>query len=77
MTPQVARISVPGVNFSQLKPQKSTFFTDFGSDLQKNGAFWRKVCSLEVALKLKVLQLTFTAQARPGKAPQDTHDSDF
>jgi hypothetical protein len=35
MTPQIAGISVPGVNFSQPKPQKSSFFTDFGSDLRK------------------------------------------
>ena len=65
-------INVPGVNFSQSEPQKSAFFSDFGSDLQENGAFWRSKYFLKVALKLKELQFTFTEQARPGKALQDT-----
>ena len=60
------------MNFSQPEPQKQAIFTDFGSDLRQNGAFRRKVCSLEVVLKLKVLQLTFSEQARLGKALQDT-----
>jgi hypothetical protein len=41
------------------------FFTDFGSDLQKNGAFWRKVCFLKVAITLKYLQFTFVALVEP------------
>ena len=61
MTPLFTWISVTGVGFSQLKPQKSAFFTDFDSDLRKNGAFRRKVSSLEVAIKLKDLQFTFIA----------------
>jgi hypothetical protein len=77
MTPQFARIIVPGVNFSHLKPQKSSFFTDFGSDLRKNRAFRGKVCFLEVALKLKDLQFTFTAQVVPVGPLEDTYDSDF
>ena len=54
------RINLPGVNFGQPEPQKSAFFSDFGSDLRKIRAFSRKVCSLEVAVKLKVLQFTFS-----------------
>ena len=54
-------ISDPRVNFSQLEPQNHPFFSDFGSDLRKIRAFSRKVCSLEVAVKLKVLQLTFSS----------------
>ena len=77
MTPQFAGIIVPGVNLSQPEPQKSSIFTDFDSDLRKNGAFWRKVCSLEVVLKLKLLQLTFTALVYLVKPLQDTYDSDF
>ena len=61
MTPQFAGISVPRVNFSHPEPQKHAIFTDFGSDLRQNSAFQRTVCSLEVVLKLKVLQLTLTA----------------
>jgi hypothetical protein len=56
---------------------KIFFFTDFDSDLRKMRAFSREVCSLEVALKLKDLQFTFTALLWLGKAPQDTYDSDF
>jgi hypothetical protein len=62
MTPRV-----PGVEFSQTEPQKHAFLSDFGSDLQENGAFWRKVCFLKVAMKLKVLQFTFTALVPPKK----------
>ena len=61
MTPQFTGISVSGVDYSQLEPQKHAFLSDFGSDLRKIRAFSRKVCSLEVALKLKVLQFTFSA----------------
>jgi hypothetical protein len=61
MTPIFMGIIVPGVNFSPLEPQKHAFFTDFGSDLRKIRAFSRKVCSLEVVMKLKVLQFTFSA----------------
>ena len=77
MTPQFAGIIVPGVDFSLPEPQKHAIFTDFGSDLRKNGAFRRKVCSLEVAIKLKDLQFTFTALVNPVKPLQDTYDSDF
>ena len=77
MTPQFAGISVPGVNFSQLKPQESSFFTDFSSDLRKNRAFQGKVFFLEVALKLKDLHFTFTAQVVPVGPLEDTYDSDF
>ena len=72
MTPLFTWISVPGVNFSQPEPQKSSFFTDFGSDLRKNRAFQGKVCFLEVALKLKVLQLTLTALVVPSGPLRDT-----
>ena len=60
MTPRFTGISVPRVSFSQLEPQKHAFFTDFGGDLRKIRAFSRKVCSLEVAVKLKVFQFTFS-----------------
>ena len=72
MTPQFAGIIVPRVNFSHPEPQKHAIFTDFDSDLRQNGAFWRKVCSLEVVLKLKVLQLTLTALVCLGKPLQVT-----
>ena len=77
MTPLFTWISDPGVNFSQPEPQKSSFFTDFGSDLRKNRAFRGKVCFLEVALKLKDLQFTFSAQVVPVGPLEDTYDSDF
>jgi hypothetical protein len=60
MTPRVTGIIVPGVEFSQAEPQKHAFFSDFGSDLRQNGAFWRLKCFLKVAMKLKELQFTFT-----------------
>jgi hypothetical protein len=60
MTPLLTGISVPGVNFSQPEPKNISFLTDFDSDLRENGAFWGKVCSLEVAIKLKDLQFTFS-----------------
>jgi hypothetical protein len=56
----------------QPEPQNHAFLSDFGSDLRKIRAFPRKVCYLEVVLKLKVLQFTFSELARPGKALQDT-----
>ena len=65
-------INVPGVNFGQLEPQKNAFFSHFGSDLQENGEFWRSKCFLEVAVKFKELQFTFSELARPGKALEDT-----
>ena len=55
------RIYLTGVNFGQPEPQKNAFFSDFGSELRKIRAFSRKVCSLEVAVKLKDLQFTFSA----------------
>jgi hypothetical protein len=55
MTPLFTWISVPGVNFSQLEPQKGSFL----KTLQKNGAFWRKVFSLEMVTNFKDLQFTF------------------
>jgi hypothetical protein len=45
MTPLFNGIIVPGVNFSQPEPQNISLFTDFGSDLRENRAFWGKVCS--------------------------------
>ena len=77
MTPQFAGIIVPGVDFSLPEPQKHAIFTDFDSDLRKNGAFRRKVCSLEVAIKLKDLQFTFTTLLELVGALQVTYDSDF
>ena len=65
MTPLFTGISGPGVDFSQAEPQKDAFFPDFGSDLQQNGAFWRSKYSLKVAIKLKVLQFTFSALVNP------------
>ena len=61
MTPQFSWIIVPGVDFSQLEPEKHAIFTDFGSDLREKRAFSRKVCSLEVATNFEELQFTFTA----------------
>jgi hypothetical protein len=55
-----------------MEPQKHAFFSDFGSDLQQNGAFWRSKYFLKVAMKLKVLQFTFTALVEPVGAGQDT-----
>ena len=72
MTPQFAGINVPGVNFSHPEPQKHAIFTDCDCDLRKNSAFQRKVCSLEVAIKLKDLQFTFTALVEPVGAGRDT-----
>ena len=62
----------PGVDYSQLEPQKHAFLSDFGSDLRQNLGFPGLVCSLEVVLKLKVLQFTFSELARLTKALQDT-----
>jgi hypothetical protein len=61
MTPQFAGIIVPGVNFSQPKPKKSAFFTDFDSELCKKRGFSGKVCSLEVATNFEKLQFTFSS----------------
>ena len=72
MTPRFTGINVPGVEFSQTEPQKHAFLSDFGSDLWQNGDFRRLVCSLEVVLKFKVLQFTFSELARLTKALQDT-----
>jgi hypothetical protein len=72
MTPQSAGISVPGVNFSQPEPQNISFFTDFDSDLRENGAFWGKVCSLEVATNFEKLRFTFSSLVGPGRASRDT-----
>ena len=69
MTPLFNGISVSVVDYSQLEPQKHAIFTDFGSDLRKIRAFPRKVCSLEVVMKLKVLQFTFSALVVPSGSP--------
>ena len=66
MTPLFSGISGLGVNFGLPDPQKKAFFTDFGSYLRKIRAFSRKVRSLEVAMKLKVLQFTFSSLAYLG-----------
>ena len=66
-----------GVNFSQPKPQKQAIFTDFDSDLRKNGALRRKVSSLEVVTNFKDLQFTFIDLVGLVGALQVTYDSDF
>jgi hypothetical protein len=77
MTPQFTEIIVPGVNFSLPEPQKRAFFSDFDSEFWKNGAFQRKVCSLEVAVNLKDLHLIFTALLVLGGALQVTRQQLF
>ena len=72
MTPLLSGINFPGVNFSQPEPKKNAFFSDFGSDLRKIRAFSRMVCSLEVAVKFKELQFTFSELAMPGNALEVT-----
>ena len=72
MTPQFAGINVPRVNLSHPEPQKQAIFSDFGSDLRQNGAFRGGLCSLEVVLKLKNLQFTFTPLVLPDPAIRDT-----
>ena len=72
MTPLITGIRVPGVNFSQPEPPKNAFFSDFGSDLQQNGAFWRSKYFLKVVIKSKDLQFTFTELVCPGLPLQDT-----
>ena len=72
MTPQFVGISVPGVDFSQPELQKHAIFTDFGSELWKNSAFQRKVCSLEVGVNFQDLHFTFTALVVPVGAGRDT-----
>ena len=46
-------------------PKNISFFSDFDSDLQGNGAFWGKVCSLEVVTNFEKLYLFFTRPLRP------------
>ena len=77
MTPRFTGINVPGVEFSQPEPQKHAFLSDFGSDLRKIRAFPRKVCSLEVVLKLKVLQFTFSDLVGLSGPPRDTTQLTF
>jgi hypothetical protein len=72
MTPQFAGISVPGVDFSQPELQNISFFSDFDSELRKNGAFRGKVCSLEVATNFEKLQFTFSSLVLPDPALRDT-----
>ncbi len=60
------------MNFGQPEPQKNAFFSDFGSDLRQNGGFWRSKCFLEVAVKFKELQFTFSELAWLTLALQDT-----
>ena len=66
-----------GVNFSQPKAQKQAIITAFDEFLRKNGAFRRKVSSLEGVSNLKDLQFTFTALVVLGGSLRDTYDSDF
>ena len=70
-------LNVPRVDFSLPEPQKHAIFTDFGSDLRKNGAFRGKVCSLEVGTDFEKLQFTFSSLVDAGWNSQDTYDSDF
>ena len=72
MPPQFVGIIVHGVDFSLPEPQKHAIFTDFGSDLQENGAKWGKVCSLEVATNFEKLQFTFSSLVLPGPPIRDT-----
>ena len=72
MTPSFSGIIVPGVEFSQTEPQKHAFLSGFGSDLRQIREFPGIVCFLKVALKLKVLQFTFTELVVPVGALQDT-----
>jgi hypothetical protein len=60
MTPQFTGISVSGVDYSQLEPQKHTFLSDFGSDLRQKGGLRGSKYFLKVAMQLKVLQFTST-----------------
>ena len=62
----------PKADPSMLVPQNIFFFSDFGSDLREKRAFSRKVCSLEVVLKLKVLQFTFSDLVGLSGPPRDT-----
>jgi hypothetical protein len=72
MTPLFTGIIVPGVDFGLQEPQKNAFFTDFGSYLQEKRAFSGKVCSLEVIIKLKDLQFTFSSLVLRGPPRRDT-----
>ena len=65
------------MNFSYPEPQNHAIFTDFGSDLWKNGAFPAKVCFLEVGVNFQDLHFTFTALVEPVGALEDTYASDF
>ena len=65
-------INLPRVNFGQPEPQTNAFFSDFGSELQENGKFWRSKCFLEVAVKFKELQFTFSELVGPVGPLQDT-----
>ncbi len=53
--------------------QKKCIFSDFGSELQQNRAFSGSRCFLEVAVKLKELQFTFSSLVLPA----EIQDSDF
>ena len=66
-----------GVDFSQPKPQNQAIFTDFDSDLRKNGEVRRKVSSLEVVTNFKDLQFTFIDLVGLVGALRVTYDSDF
>ena len=65
-------INIPRVNFGQSEPQKNAFLSDFGSDLQENGGFWRSKYFLKVAVKFKDLQFTFSELVGPDGALEDT-----
>jgi hypothetical protein len=51
---------------------KNMYFTDFGSGLQENGAFWRSKFFLKVAIKFKDLKFTFIALVGPVGPLRDT-----
>jgi hypothetical protein len=72
MTPQLAGIIVPGVDFGQLEAQNISFFTDFASDLWEKRGFSGKVCSLEVVTNFEKLQFTFPLLVGPGRPSRDT-----
>ena len=72
MTPLLTGINAAGVDFCKPEPKKNAFFSDFGSELQQNRAFSGSKCFLEVAVKLKVLQFTFSELVGPDGALEDT-----
>jgi hypothetical protein len=57
---------------SEVLPQNISFFSDFDSELRKNGEFWGKVCSLEVATNFEKLQFTSSSLVVAGCRSRDT-----